>query len=190
MRALLAAMSIIIILLSALPYARDVVRGRVSPNRSTRIMFFVLLLVATLQQHQLGTGLALSVLVAEFVTAAGLLGLSFNHGVGGLTRFDVGCYILLGLDVVLWLTTPYVLIALLLTMVADCIGFAPTVVKTWYKPSSETPLFYWAGVVAPLLAIAAEAHITLVHIAYPLFLVFANGFELLLIYGQHQRRKK
>lgn len=47
------------------PYAIDIIHGKVKPARSARIMFVVLLMVALLQQRQLGAGWTLAITFGE-----------------------------------------------------------------------------------------------------------------------------
>jgi len=52
--AILSVISVAIAFGAYVPYIRDILRGKVRPARSTRIMFTVLLLVALFQQRALG----------------------------------------------------------------------------------------------------------------------------------------
>lgn len=166
---------------TTIPYMFDIVAGRAKPARAARLMFFILLLFALIQQHNLGSGYTLVVTLAEFVSSALLLGLALKYGVGGLSKSDKLCYTLLAFDLVVWATTRNALLALHLTVIADFVSMWPTLEKTWRQPTSETPLFYWGGVIAPLLSIVAGADFSYAVILFPLYLSLINLLEIVLI---------
>lgn len=178
----LSVLSAVIIFGSYVPYARDIVRGKVIPARSARIMFAILMLIALLQQHSLGSGWALAVTVGEVLGSLAILILALQKGIGGLSRLDIVCYLLLVASVVLWISTSNALLALHLTVLADIIAMAPTLVKTWHHPHTETALFYIAGIVAPVLSIIAAGNYAYAIILFPLYLAAINALEVGLIY--------
>ena len=185
---LLAFASFAIIIGVTIPYMRDIAAGRAKPSRAARTMLLVLCIFALFQQHSLGSGLTLAVTVAEVIAATLLLGLSIRHGVGGWSRSDKACYLLLVLDLGVWALTKNPLLALHLTILADTIAFWPTLEKTWRDPKSETPLFFWGGVVAPLLSIAAGNDFSYAVIVFPLYLSAANLVEIVLINRKNAHR--
>lgn len=181
MNQLLAILSFIIVIAVTIPYMIDIVQGRAKPARAARFMFFAMLLLALAQQHSLGGGYVLAVTIGEFISSLLLLGLAVKYGVGGLSKSDLICYMLLIIDVVVWLTTKNALLALHLTVLADMISFWPTVSKTWREPSSETSLFFWGGSIAPLLSIIAGGSLDYSAIVFPIYLSLVNLIEVTLI---------
>jgi hypothetical protein len=182
MRSIFAVLSILIAFGCYFPYMKDIAQGKAVPARSARIMFTVLMIIALLQQRHLGSGWALAVTIGEAAGSLAILSLAIKKGVGGLSRFDVGCYILLALSVIIWITTKNTFLALHLTVLADFIAFAPTLTKTWRWPQSETPFFFAAGVIAPLLSVVAQEGISYSVALFPLYLSLVNAVELVLIY--------
>lgn len=179
---ILAYTSFAIIMGVTIPYMRDIVQGRAKPARAARLMLLALTVLALLQQHSLGSGYTLAVTIAETLSSVVLLGLALKHGVGGMSRADMICYGLLGIDLAVWLISKNALLALHLTIIADTIAFWPTLSKTWHFPNSETPLFFWGGVIAPLLSIAAGGSVAYSVIVFPAYLSVANLVEIGLIY--------
>lgn len=183
----LAYVSFLMIIAVTIPYIIDIVRGRAKPARSTRLMFFLLMALTIAQQHNLNSGYAMAVTLAELISSAALLILSVKYGVGGLRRTDFVCYVLLALSLVVWLITKNALLALHLAIVADTIAFWPTLEKTWREPKSETWLFFFGGVIAPLFSIFAQRDWSYAIIVYPLYLSFINLVELILIFRQPKK---
>ncbi len=172
----------LLVFYSYIPYGWDIIKSRARPSRSARIMLTILLFVALLQQHFLGSVWTLSVTVGELVGTVGILGLALKHGVGGLKKLDLACYLLLSLSILVWVTTGSALIALHMTILTDMIAFTPTIEKTWRDPKSETPLFFVLGAVAPLLNIASAQEFNYAILIFPAYLAAANFIEVLLIY--------
>jgi hypothetical protein len=163
------------------PYARDILAGRVRPSRSARIMFVLLLTLTTLLQHDIGSGWLLAFNVGEWIGSIGILLLAVRRGVGGWSKIDFVCYALLVISLIFWQTTGNALIALHLSIIADVIAFTPTIAKTWRQPWTETPLFFITGVVAPLLNILAVGKYSYALLAFPLYIALANLIEVILI---------
>jgi Na+/phosphate symporter len=182
LRIALSVLSIIIAFGAYVPYIFDILSGKARPARSARLMFTVLLLVALLQQHALGSGWALAVTIGEAIGSVMILVLALQKGVGGLKRTDLICYVLLGLGMLVWLTTRNAVLGLHLTVLTDVVAFMPTLIKTWREPDSETPLFFIAGAVAPLFSMAAAGEYTYAVLLFPAYLAAVNLIEVGLIY--------
>lgn len=182
MREILGVTSALVVFTAYIPYAVDIIRGKVVPARSARIMLTLLLIVTLFQQQSLGSGWAMAVTVGETIGALGILVLSLKRGIGGLTRLDIICYALLAVSVGLWLKTDNALLAIHITIIADTVAFLPTMVKTWHFPKSETPLFFTIGATMPLLSILAEGNYTYAVMLFPLYLAAINSLEVALIY--------
>jgi hypothetical protein len=168
------------------PYALDIAKGRVRPSRSSRAMLTIVLAIALLQQMVIGGGWVLAVTVGELVGSIAILGLSWRHGIGGLARTDLVCYGLFVVSLAVWLLADNVLWALHLSILADFIAFAPTLIKSWYLPKSETPLFYVGGVVSTLLSIGAAGSLSYAILVFPAYLALVNTVQLAVMYWPHR----
>lgn len=182
MNSIFAYLSFLIIIAVTIPYMIDIVKGKARPARAARIMFFLLMITTLAQQHSLGSGYAMAVTIAELVSAVLLLTLAFKYGVGGLSKSDKACYTLLIMSLVVWFFTKNALIALHISIFADTVAFWPTLEKTWREPTSETPLFFLGGVIAPLFSILAVGTLQYSVIVFPLYLSLANLLEVGIIY--------
>lgn len=190
MREVLATLSFLIVVVCTGYYTVDIMKGRSRPARSTRVMLLLLIVVTLFQQHGLGSGWSLSLTLAEIVAAITVFSLSIKRGVGGLSRLDKICYGLLVLDCFIWFTTKNTLLALHLSILADTVALYPTLYKTWHDPQSESAVFFWAGVISPLFAIAAETHKSYQTLLFPVYISLINFIVVLLIYGLIQRKSR
>jgi hypothetical protein len=181
MQNIFALISFSIIIAVTIPYMIDIVKGRAKPARAARTMLLLLIIVTLAQQHSLGTGLTMALTIGEIVSSIMLFGLAMKHGVGGLSKNDLICYVLLGVSLVAWWMTGNALLALHLSILADTIAFWPTLEKTWREPKSETQLFFWGGVIAPWFSIAAGGSLAYSVIVFPVYISIANFVEVVLI---------
>lgn len=168
-------------LYSFVPYAADIIKGKVKPARSARLMMILLITVALLQQHSLGSGWLLALSIGDGVGAIAILALSIKYGVGGFRRLDIICYILLATDVAVWVGTGSALLALHLSILADLIVMTPVFIKTWREPWTETATFFALGVVGPILNILAVGRYRYEILIFPAYIAFVNLFEAVLI---------
>jgi hypothetical protein len=180
-RILCSIASFAVIIATAIPYSLDIARGTVRPARSTRWMMLLLMSVALAQQISGGATWEIGLTVGEVIASLVLAAQSITRGVGGWSRDDIICYSLSAVDLVLWLTSHDALLALHLTIIADMIAFAPTLIKTWRDPSSESALFYWGGVIAPIGSIIASSTMSYSSIVFPAYVAIANFVEVALI---------
>lgn len=180
-RDLLSISAGLIMLFSFVPYARDIINGKVKPARSARLMMVLLLVVSLLQQRSLGSGWLIAMTVGDGIGAVAILLLAFRRGIGGLSFIDMTCYVLLLVDITVWLSTGSALLALHLSILADVIAMTPVLIKTWRQPWTETPLFFALGVVGPLLNIVAVGHYSYAVVLFPAYIGLINLFETALI---------
>lgn len=171
----------LIMFYSFIPYARDILKGKVKPSRSARAMILLILIIGLLQQRSLGSGWLIAMTVGDTIGAIGILFLSFKRGVGGLKRLDVVCYALLAFDIAVWVSTGNALLALHMSLLADLIAMTPVLIKTWKYPWTETPLFFVLGIVAPLLNIIGAGKFSYAVLLLPIYIAAMNLLETLLI---------
>ena len=188
MNKLLAILSGLIVFGTTIPYLLDILKGKVVPLRSTRLMFMLLIVLAFLQQRSLGVGLAMIITIAELAGSVMLFVTSMKKGTGGFNRLDVACYMLLGASLGAWYTTGDPYIALVFTILADFVAFFPVIYRTAKDPKSETQLFYWGGVVGPLLVMAVDTDRSAKNIIFVAYLAIVNGFVALLINRQYFKK--
>lgn len=181
MQKALALISFLIIIAVTIPYMIDIVKRRARPARAARSMLLLLIIITLAQQRSLGSGLTMALTVAEVISSIMLFGLAMKYGVGGLSKSDKACYILLGISLVAWWATGNALLALHISIIADTVAFWPTIEKTWRDPNSETSLFFWGGVIAPWFSIAAGGNLAYSVIVFPVYISLANLVEVILI---------
>lgn len=181
MRILFGVAAGVIALFACVPYIIDILHGQARPARSTRIMYMLLMVLALIQQHQLGSTWALLLIIGELIQAILILGLSYKFGMGGITRLDMGCYALLAINIVVWQSMNNALIGIYLTILADLIASVPTLYKSYKRPETETAAYFSLGAVSGLLAVFSQINPTYSNIVFPLYIAIINAVVAVLI---------
>lgn len=174
-----------------IPYAVDVVKGRAKLARSTRILFLFLMVVVLVVQGQEFTGWVLLLTVGEVLSQILLFVLAIRYGVGGLTRFDVVCYIAFAATLTAYLATSNAVLSLSLLIVTDAIAFLPTLVKIWRDPASDTWLYFLVGGVgAAAASLLARSTNSYVEVVFPAYIFVANAVAAAPLLVHHHKKRR
>ena len=191
MRAFFGILSFIFSFGAAIPYAFDILKGRARPARSTRILFFLLMLVTLFVQSRGFTSWVLLLTVGEVATQFTVLYLSIKHGIGGLARLDLICYVAFAISLTTYLITKDPALSLTLLMLTDLIAFIPTMIKIWRDPTSDSWLFFViGGLAAAAASFFARSGNSYTEIAFPIYLFIGNFLAVLPIFLHMHRTKK
>ena len=96
--------------------------------------------------------------------------LSFKYGIGGTNKLDFITLIGFAISLIAWKMTSNPTVGLYLSILTDCIGFIPTIEKTWRLPHTEDWRFYFSDVLAGLFSVLSISSLTLPNLAYPLYI--------------------
>ena len=168
-----------------IPYVRDTVRGSTRPHRGTWLIWSVLAIVVCLSQRADGASWSLIMAAAQAVFTSAIFLLSIRRGEGGLSAADVLMIALAGGGVIGWIVADQPVIATACVVVADLIGVAMMVPKTYRDPGSETLSTFALASVSGALAVGAVGELDLSLLLYPAYYCVANGALAVLI---HHRR--
>ncbi len=190
MQSFFGVLSFIVIFGVTFPYIRDILNLKAKPSRSTRLLFFVLMSTTLVIQSRDFTSWVLALTVAEVASQILLLGLSFKYGLGGLQRLDVISYVLFTIALTGYLVTGETLVGLALLCLTDLVAFVPTIVKNFKDPKSDTPLFFFMGVVGGVFSVLAADDLTDINeILVPGYIAVINLFPLLPLISEPLRKK-
>ncbi|HSX53275.1 MAG TPA: hypothetical protein VLF90_02820 [Patescibacteria group bacterium] len=181
-------------LMGSLKYVIDTLRGKASPNRVSWILWAIAPLIAFAAEIGQGVGLQalmtfmvgfgpLMVVIASFVS---------KKAVWKLTKFDFVCGGLSVLGLILWLITRQGNIAILFSIIADGLASAPTVLKSYRKPKSESPYVFMGGAISAGITLLTIDNWTFAQYAFPLYIFLICSLMASLIYfevGPRLRRE-
>jgi hypothetical protein len=179
----LVVLGAIVQLVGVLSYIRGTLRGVTKPNRVTWLLWGVIPIIATVASWSDGVRwAALPVFMAGF---GPLLVFAFSfvnrNAFWKLGRLDYLCGLFSVGAIILWALTKTPAVAIVLSIIADALAAAPTLVKSWHHPETENTGPYWAGMTSQLTAMAAFRLFTFSEIAFPIYLLIINVALVLVI---------
>jgi hypothetical protein len=181
MKTVFLVVSIVITLVSIVPYLRDILRHKTKPNIVSWITWTMLTGIATAAEINAGEYTTAFFTAAATLETGLVVVLGIRHGFVKYTRFDVVCQLSAVVGIVLWQLFDSPQIAIAATVVIDFIGALPTLRHSWQQPGEETWLTFMLGSVASIFAIAALTSYSLVALSFPLYLALVNAATATII---------
>jgi len=160
--------------LAALTYIRDILSGKVQPQRTSFLIWTVLGLIAATSQFADGASWSLILPISDSAVVFCIFILAMRHGVGGWNFADRLSISSAGLGLVLWYITDQPVAALLITIMIDASATVLTLIKTWKEPASETILPWALAGASGLSAALAVCAFDITLLFYPLYIFIAN----------------
>jgi len=174
MKTVLIVLSCVFTFASALPYIRDIIKGKTKPRVVSWFTWSLLTgiaAVATFADHQYAAAVLL--LFATFETAAITL-LGLRHGDRKFERFDIFCQVGAIVGLILWLVFDSPAVAVVATVAIDFVGALPTFKHQWQKPYEETWSAFFLAALGAICTVAATTKWSVTAVVYPLYIVVAN----------------
>ncbi|MDX2030258.1 MAG: hypothetical protein SF339_06295 [Blastocatellia bacterium] len=186
-RGLFLTISSILNLAFVVPYAYEILKGKVRPNRVSWFLWLMLGVASLLAVLQAG-GRREAVFNLFFVLCEAIVFLLvLFRGASGFSRVDAVA-LLGGLaSFVCLLVVGDPLWTLLAVVITDLFGFLPTWLKSWRDPASESLLTYSLALGGCLFGYLAAADAALVYFIYPLYLTIGNAALVAILF--HRRRE-
>ena len=163
----------ILILLSFVPYIRDIFLHKTKPERASWLIWSLLGLISFFSQHAKGAQYSLIFTAAQAAGDSLIFLLAIKYGLGGLKRRDI-----LGLTgavsgLILWYVVGEAAIALLMVIFVDAIGAVLTVMKSYRNPSTETVSSWYLTFWGAFFGCVAIGKLNLILLAFPFYTCFA-----------------
>ncbi len=171
---------------------RDTLRGETKPNRVTWLMWSVAPFIAT------GAGLAagvtwavVPVFMSGFIPFLVFLASFVNrNSYWKLGLSDYICGFLSVLALVFWWLTKEPNIAIVFAILSDTFAAAPTLVKLWKYPESESVIVYEVGIFSALTTFAAIKSWQFSELAFPIYVLCMDVILTLFFYGKRIFKNK
>jgi len=185
---LLGFASAVCVLVSYVPYLKDIFANRTKPERASWFIWTALGLIIFLTQ--LAQGASSSLLLPGFETVFTLIVfiLSIKFGTGGVTKQDILGLIAAVIGLIIWFQTKQPIFALLTAIFVDLVGTVLTIIKTYQDPSSETLVTWVLVSLAGILSLLSVGRISLPLMIYPAYIFLANGATVLAIFYGKARK--
>ncbi len=178
----LGVITILLSLVSAIPYCRAIILGRIRPHIFTRLIWGLtaaIVLAAQIAEHA-GPG-AWSTGMAAIVCFLAVV-LSLRNGDRHITRFDWICLVLALAAIPLWYVTDDPLGAVILVTAIDGVGYLPSFRNIWRRPHDDMVYAFALSTLRHSIAIGAMEHYSLTNLIYPVFCAVSDlGFVGLML---------
>ncbi|MFA6018182.1 MAG: hypothetical protein WCT28_00650 [Patescibacteria group bacterium] len=173
-------------------YLKETLQGKTKPNKVTWLMWSIAPLIAGVAALADGAGWAALPTIISGSSAALVLLASFTNrqAYWRLETFDYLCGLCSILALILWYATREPIVAITFAILSDAFATAPTVLKAWTHPKSETPLAYTTGLFNALTSFSAIRTPSISSIAFPLYWAATNCCIILILYRSKNGRSK
>ncbi len=127
----------LVALIDTVPYIRDIRRGRTRPQRATWLIWSVLGVAAFAAQAAGAANWGLIMIGTQAVLMATIFIMAIPTEVGGMRAIDLTMLALAGAGLVGWIVDAPV-VATISVVIADSLGVALMLPKTWRDPESAS----------------------------------------------------
>ncbi|MFA4833863.1 MAG: hypothetical protein WC619_03380 [Patescibacteria group bacterium] len=169
------------ILISFLPYIRDIFSGKTKPERISWLIWAGLGLISLFSQFAKGASYSLIMTGAQAVGDLFIFLLAIKYGLGGFLKRDIAALIGAGLGLFLWYITKEAAVALFIVIFVDAIGVVLTVIKSYEKPKTETISAWVFTFIGGFLGCLAVGGFNFILLVFPFYICLASLSILLAI---------
>lgn len=174
-------LSVIIGIVSFLPYFRDIYLGRTKPHPFSWLIWGLLDSTVFVAQVLKGAGAGSWATGVTLVFTFIIAGVSFQKGEKRITALDWGCLVGGLLGVTAWILTNDPLLAVILVTITNAAAMIPTLRKSYVRPHEETLSMYALAVLKWIPALFAMESFTPTNWLFPASLVFWNSVMVALL---------
>ncbi|MDD2807709.1 MAG: hypothetical protein PHW95_04300 [Patescibacteria group bacterium] len=171
----------ITILLSFVPYIRDIFKRTTKPERVSWLIWSLLGSISFFSQLAEGASYSLIMTGAQAIGDLFIFILAIKYGFGGLIKRDIIAFIGAILALWLWYLTSEAAIALFIVIFIDATGVVLTVIKSYQKPTSETVSSWALTFLGGLLGCLAVGKVNFILLAFPIYICLASLSVLIAI---------
>ena len=179
----------ILMMVSSVPYIRDIVKGKTKPERATWFIWSVVMMIAFFAQVASGGTFSTLLTVGDTIVVIVIFILSIKHGMAGWMMRDKMALVGAGISLILWYFTKNPAIALFIVIFIDFLGGLLTIVKSYENPESETMLTWFFSSIAGFLGILAVGEMNFILLAFPIYICLINLAIGLIIFLSRRKLK-
>ncbi|MFA4998580.1 MAG: hypothetical protein WC514_00965 [Candidatus Paceibacterota bacterium] len=177
----------IAMLLSFVPYIKDIFLKKTKPERISWLIWAILGSIAFFSQFAKGASYSLVMTGVQAIGDFSIFILAIKYGIGGFMKRDIVALIGAGIGLFLWYITKEAAIALFIVIFIDAIGVILTVIKSYEKPETETVSSWVLVSISGFLACVAVGSFNLVLLVFPFYILLAGLAVLIAIKLGFQR---
>jgi hypothetical protein len=168
-------------LVASAPYVRDILRGTTIPQRSTWTIWTTLSFVVLASQWASGATWSLALTIGQAASCSVIFVLAMRRGVGGVSRVELVLLGIAALGIVGWQIADDPTVATCSVVIADLIGVALMLPKTYRQPASETLSTFTIGIISTIFALLALESAAAALLIYPVYILLADAAVVAVI---------
>ena len=158
-------------------YLYETIKGTAKPNRVTWLLWAIFPMITFFAQQSNGVGLISWVsFVSGFTPILVLIASFFNKkAYWKTTNIDYACLVAAIVGISLWAITDNANLAILFSIIADLFAAAPTLIKSFKYPESESWIAYGLSTIGFTFSIFTVQAWTFDNYAFIIYLALVNG---------------
>lgn len=178
------------ILMSFVPYIKDIFLGKTKPERISWLIWAILGSISFFSQLAKGASYSLFLVGAQAIGDLFIFILAIKYGLGGFLKRDIFALVGSGIGLFLWYITKEAAVALFIVIFIDATGAILTVLKSYEKPSTETISSWVLTFVGGFFACMAVGNLNFILLVFPSYICLASLSILIAIKLGFQRARK
>lgn len=175
MQAVLITVSGVLTVLCIIPYVIEILRGKTKPRIVSWFTWTLLTGIACAASFSDGQVAAGVLMACATLATAIVVVLGLKYGDRHFERTDIVCQVAALVGLVLWFVFDSPAVAVIAAVTIDLVGCIPTIKHSWKKPHEETWITFALAGVGGVLTLTATGAWAITAVAYPLYIVLANG---------------
>ncbi len=169
------------ILLSFVPYIRDIFLNKTKPERISWLIWAILGSISFSSLLAKGASYSLILPGAQAIGDLFIFILAIKYGLGGFLKRDILALIAAGVGLILWYITDEPAVALFVAIFIDATGAVLTAIKTYENPTTETVSSWVLTFLGGLFGVVAVGSFNLVLLSFPFYICLASLSILIAI---------
>ena len=179
---IISSISVFLVFYAYIPYIVDIFKKKTIPHVFSYFIFSLTNLIIYFLQIKGGAGVGSWVTLFVALLCVFIFFLSLKNGDKDITLSDIIFLILALLSLSLWLIVNQPVLAIILVVLTDVLGFVPTIRKSWNRPYTETLSLYTVSTFRHGLVIFALEKFNILTLLNPIAWTLVNGlFSVILV---------
>jgi len=171
---MVGVISVILVFVGYGPYIWDIIKRKITPHTFTFLIWSISSSITWALQVHGGAGIGAWITFAVSAVCIFIFLLCLKYGEKKITKLDILFLCLALFSLFLWLVVHQPVWSVILIVLTDVLGFAPTLRKSWNKPHSETLFTWWVAAFRHGFGIIALEKFNILTLLYPVAWVAAN----------------
>lgn len=186
----ISIISVVLVFVGYGPYIQDIFKRKTTPHTFTFLVWGIASSITWALQVRGGAGVGAWITFSVSAVCIFIFFLCLRYGEKSITISDVAFLFFALFSLFLWLAVHQPVLSVILIVLTDILGFAPTIRKSWNNPHSET-LFTWEiCVVRHGLSIFALEQFNILTLLYPVAWTITNLLFCLILIMRRKQLKQ